>query len=461
MEEVPRRLNALGLSFHRPERAIICRRCGYALQPSGETVSKHLGTKHQISRAARQGLTAMIRSLDLPDPNQLPRRPDGGPPHADLLVHSGGAACRRCAFRSINPELVRRHVKKQHGQRSDRHWLGDSIRSDVSLQSWTQNGPRGYWTVAAVDGPLGSSTPSLLAEGSPRRRQRLQVIHAAEKERAAAERQIRATDPEIDDPAFISNWMRRTDWARILHGADRRFLSRLTESPVTDGDGLELGHLGDEVVWSRVDDESKLVAIGHAVDRFLDRCEDTGRHTDHSLRCWLRSQIPRRPYKAPFELPARATTRTRYHLLWKRLMYCAFRLSRLDPAVCTAVIGTALSETQRTAIERVWASLDGESADPSPPTARGTPSTRRGDATDRIRKAEHATTAIQPRARVPEDETDLMVPTDDLPTEAELESLSGSEDSTSTDSDDLSGAQSESPSEDDEDRTTLPIGDGE
>jgi hypothetical protein len=42
LEQAERRVEALGLHFNQPERALICARCKYALKPSGETVSKHL-----------------------------------------------------------------------------------------------------------------------------------------------------------------------------------------------------------------------------------------------------------------------------------------------------------------------------------------------------------------------------------------------------------------------------------
>ena len=78
---VSRRLTALGLYQNHPEPAIICCRCRYALQASGEAVVKHLWEKYQIPPDARKGLTPFVKSLRLPNPNQLPRRPDASPPH--------------------------------------------------------------------------------------------------------------------------------------------------------------------------------------------------------------------------------------------------------------------------------------------------------------------------------------------------------------------------------------------
>jgi hypothetical protein len=39
---IDRGLTDLSLSLDRDNKAIICTRCKYALQPSGQTVSKHL-----------------------------------------------------------------------------------------------------------------------------------------------------------------------------------------------------------------------------------------------------------------------------------------------------------------------------------------------------------------------------------------------------------------------------------
>lgn len=93
-------------------------------------------------------------------------------------------------------------------------------------------------------------------------------------------------------------------------------------------DGFDLGGvLREEIVFSAAD-ECRLAVVSATVDRFLDRCEDTLRHTDHSIRCYLRSHYPDRSYKSPFELPSRKSTRTRYRSLWKRMVcFCAFATS--------------------------------------------------------------------------------------------------------------------------------------
>jgi hypothetical protein len=50
----------------------------------------------------------------------------------------------------------------------------------------------------------------------------------------------------------------------------------------------------------------------------------TLRHTDVSMRCWLRSQYVDRPYKAPFELVGRKSTSHSYQRLMKKMRLLLF-----------------------------------------------------------------------------------------------------------------------------------------
>jgi hypothetical protein len=127
--------------------------------------------------------------------------------------------------------------------------------------------------------------------------------------------------------------MLRTDWASVYSGVNRRLLVRLVEAPSADGSPLRYGEFEGQHLQSSAEDELKTRSIGAAIDAFFDRCEDTVRYTDHSIRCWLRSTLSDRPYKAPFQLPSRTNTRSRYRALWRRLLYFWFRLYRLEPTV--------------------------------------------------------------------------------------------------------------------------------
>ncbi|KAK3680383.1 hypothetical protein LTR37_021276 [Vermiconidia calcicola] len=340
LADIDRKLTSLGLHLDRDERTMICITCEDSLKSSGEAVSKHLWEKHEVPTGARKGLNAFVRSLGLPDPNKLELRPDG-----DALT-------RISLLRLALP----------HGRKSDRkNWLRDEIRDNLRLQSWTQNGARGYWIVNTSEQTAPSVAPHT-SECSPRRHQRVAVLHEEERQRVQDnEHHHLATDTGIDDLALTSNWMRRTGWADTFAGADRQLLSQLADTPARDGFGLHLRECSGKKISSSVEDERRLAAIGHAVDHFFDRCEDTARNTDHSVRCWLRSHVPGRPYKAPFQLPGRDQTKKRYRGLWKSLVYFMARLYRLDAQVREGKLGVRLSKQQRQAIERVWTFSEADS----------------------------------------------------------------------------------------------------
>lgn len=71
------KLEKLGLYYKKPELAILCIKCGFALKPNSDRISRHLGENHDTAKGSRRGLNPLIRSLNLPDPEGLPLRPDG------------------------------------------------------------------------------------------------------------------------------------------------------------------------------------------------------------------------------------------------------------------------------------------------------------------------------------------------------------------------------------------------
>jgi hypothetical protein len=341
----------LGLYINRPEPAIICTSCQYALSPSGEAVTKHLWEKHQIAPGVREGLMAYVRLLGLPDPNKLSLRDEGSPAHPHLSVRSG-TACKHCDFKTTGLTLMVRHISKAHkGFKGGRNWMRDCIEEHVSLQSWTQNGARGYWTVDSDR----AATPPAGLECSPRRQERVERMLGEEMRHLdRQDRQRSATDTGIDDLAATSNWMRRTGWAETYKGVDRRLLLALRRSPAVEGYALRLGVYGAQELHSSSDDERKLKALDRAVDRFFDRCEDTALHTDHSVRCWLRGQIPGRAYKSPFQLPGRKSTTTKYRAVWKSMLFYLLRTHRLDSETRRLHAPSKLSASLSKATERLW-----------------------------------------------------------------------------------------------------------
>jgi hypothetical protein len=63
--EVYQRLADFGLVLCRDDRVIVCNHYRYALQLSGQTVSKHLWGIHSLPAKDRTGLNAFVRSLKL------------------------------------------------------------------------------------------------------------------------------------------------------------------------------------------------------------------------------------------------------------------------------------------------------------------------------------------------------------------------------------------------------------
>jgi hypothetical protein len=351
--EVNRRLRDIGLVVCKSEEVLICTRCKYALQPSGQTVSKHLWEKHCIPAKERAGLYAFVQSLDLPDPNSVTKHSDGDPAHPHLLAQSG-FACLRCEYRTTSQNLVKRHLSQEHGLQvssastdNDRYW------SEVTLQSWTPNGKREFWIVG---GPRDESVD--LVQQSPRRKRKLSEICQAEADRVAQRgRFLREGTPY--DPLLSSNWMRRTGWAQIFSGMDLRLLLKMIQSPMTThGERVALGTLDEKEVVTHAADECRLRTVSLAIDRFFDRCEDTVRNTDHSLLCWLRSQHRGNSYKAPFELPGRIATQKRYRVLWKKIVFFCMRAHVVRTRdVSGAGLNLPFSEDAWLVIRKLWTSI--------------------------------------------------------------------------------------------------------
>jgi hypothetical protein len=88
-------LTALNLVFDPDGPALICTTCQYALSVSGSQVTSHLWNKHKISLEPRRALTPLIRSLQIPNPADIPLWPDESPiyPHLELYR---GYACVTC-----------------------------------------------------------------------------------------------------------------------------------------------------------------------------------------------------------------------------------------------------------------------------------------------------------------------------------------------------------------------------
>jgi hypothetical protein len=193
----------------------------------------------------------------------------------------------------------------------------------------------------------------LAVEQSLRRKRKLSQIRRDEVERLAR-RQHSMETGEIEDPLLSSNWMRRTGWTKLFSGIDRSILVALSRPLTARADGFNVGsEPGEEIVFS-TSDERRLAIVSVTIDRFLDRCEDTLCHTDHSIRCCLRSHYPGRSYKSPFELPSRQSTRTRYRSLWKKMVYFCVRIHLLGESLRKDYLYLPLSDDLQVATEKLW-----------------------------------------------------------------------------------------------------------
>ena len=329
-------------------------------------MTRHLADKHAIPKRSRDGLHLLVRALCLPDPNTLPLRPDWSPAHPQLAIRTG-VACRHCAYRTTSVDLITRHLAKAHNRRrtqGHRGWLRDEVFEDVALQSWTQNGARGYWIATQAPSPAErpeDASSRLRNQATAEQRAALDELHQAEREhlagRSAAARQT--TDGvSSSDLALQTNWMRRTGWSETFHGARRDVLVRLALPPCQEGDGLRLSAPGDEkTIRSAREDEDRLSRVASALRGLQSRCEDTARHTDVSIRLWLRSSDPVRPHRAPFNLVGRQSTAQSYWRLFLRFLCFSFRLWRLPEAARASLCRRFLTQTQSNALEAAWSAL--------------------------------------------------------------------------------------------------------
>ncbi|EGU72814.1 hypothetical protein FOXB_16676 [Fusarium oxysporum f. sp. conglutinans Fo5176] len=136
-------------------------------------------------------------------------------------------------------------------------------------------------------------------------------------------------------------------WDRTFEGADCQTLISLSDLPLQSSQPLYLGmHCDGHELKSSVSDENKLLSIVAALDRLFDQRAETVRFTDVSIRRWLRSRFPDRPYKAPFELVSQSTSERLYRGEFKRCICFWLRVWRLPMAISRSIVGRTLSRPQ-------------------------------------------------------------------------------------------------------------------
>ncbi|KAH9203937.1 hypothetical protein DL95DRAFT_247965, partial [Leptodontidium sp. 2 PMI_412] len=160
----------------------------------------------------------------------------------------------------------------------------------------------------------------------------LQSLHDRERERQKAEKSY-IPDTGGETLAGTSPWMDRTRWPITYKGVRRDILRRLTEMPPVSSPADHFLGQGsnpmDQDIISSQEDEVKISLLMILVDRMLDRCEETARHTGRSLLCWLRSTKPLTCYPKPFTLVGLKVSENKYRRYFKRFLALAFRAYRM------------------------------------------------------------------------------------------------------------------------------------
>ncbi|KFZ16365.1 hypothetical protein V501_02264 [Pseudogymnoascus sp. VKM F-4519 (FW-2642)] len=131
-------------------------------------------------------------------------------------------------------------------------------------------------------------------------------------------------------------------------GADIRWSPTRPASEDQQGE-----HQGVQSI-SRKADEKKIRQLMMALDRALDRCEDTMRRTGHPILCWLNSGSRNRFYQKPFSYLGRAATRQRYRRLFQRIIPFLFRALNMTAAVRNSALGIRFTTKQSKELRRVW-----------------------------------------------------------------------------------------------------------
>jgi hypothetical protein len=155
---------------------------------------------------------------------------------------------------------------------------------------------------------------------------RLKSLHRKERDYLIAWYKASATDTGNTNMALNTNWIRRTGWAQTFAGADRKLLVKLAQISQVVEQSLFLGTHNGTDLYSGKADEQRLVLMVAALGRVFEQCEDTVRHMDVSIRCWLRSQCTARPYSALLDLVGRKSTSHNYQRLMKICVCFCFRL---------------------------------------------------------------------------------------------------------------------------------------
>jgi hypothetical protein len=152
-------LTTLGLWIEPTEHILRCCRddCRHAISVDGSRPITHLRDKHNVPLAKRRDLTALLKTMNLRNPDQASPLADGSAEVRPLRLYDG-YACRLCNFRTISLQLMKRHfaepVSANPGcpHSTNGASKGYSLNVDehieyVYLQTWKSGPGRKYWLV--------------------------------------------------------------------------------------------------------------------------------------------------------------------------------------------------------------------------------------------------------------------------------------------------------------------------
>lgn len=164
-------LESLSLWVHPDSRLLICfdEDCRHAISPNGSHPTDHLRDKHKIPLSRRKGLSKVLATLNLKNPEQAAPLVDGSPEDKRLRSYDG-FSCLHCEYRTINLTLIVRHYSQdlpeypQHPRKSTRRADIETYFEYVYLQAWASGSSRAYWIVERYGRP--DAPPYLLASAA-------------------------------------------------------------------------------------------------------------------------------------------------------------------------------------------------------------------------------------------------------------------------------------------------------
>jgi len=298
---------------------LICCPCKMAVGKRGW--SRHLRARHTISKNERKLLlTALDPVCAIESEDRFPQPADVQEPIRGLEIYNA-YKCNGCDFITKNDQMIRRHIRKSHGESL---FLGSKMEwRAVKVQQWVATGKAAkYWIVgtglevASLSLPLTSTDYQEPLKGLSweDRMERTEMVRLSKQDR---DRIVMTDAKDVDD---TTPWLLRTKWPQIFGGKSLRLIGRTRYS--------ELDPQTRTMFPDWTDRRTKL--IGFEFDRVVMRARSTLILTSDSLRLWLQSSRRNEPSRRPFRTLQRRGTDRKYGLTWKQFLYYCLRVFGLD-----------------------------------------------------------------------------------------------------------------------------------